>query len=568
MPSDERSHDKRLEALERRLEALERRLAEGAPAIAPPRFQEENAASTALIEEASIVSAIGLIGRTLIVLGGAFLIRFLTESQMLPQFAGTIVGIAYALFWIALADRAARREAYASATFHGVAAAMIGFPLLWETTLKFAYLTPMQSAAAVTIFTGIPLAVAGHRNMRGVAMVISAPAAVTMLALGFATQTLPSFLSALLLLGFGTLVLAYHRKWVLLGVCVAGIADLGVFVATMLRLLRPDVQAVAALGLSALCLVQLALIAVYFGTPSFLVFIRNRNLSLLEVAQIAAVLLIGCGGFIGVAVAAPEAGTALGLTLLVLAAACYSGAYQWLRHDTQRSRTFAVYSAAAIAAALVAAPLLFPGTFLPIVLALAAFVGSTIGSRIQSVSLGVHGAVYIVAAACSSGLAWGAVLIFSGSNLAPEFWMSPAPWIVFLVSLAVMLMQPGVVDTAFARACRRAGLPAMLLTAVTLAALVVSVSFGFQSEVGERALTASSILRTAVISLAAVLLAFLSRKERFAQSKWLVIPCLLVGGAKLIAQDLPSGQPSVLFGCLAIFGTALIIAPRLLRIRA
>ena len=131
-----------------------------------------------------------------------------------------------------------------------------------------------------------------------------------------------------------------------------------------------------------------------------------------------------------------------------------------------------------------------------------------------------------------------------------------------------MLMQPGTPDILFERSFRRVRLPATILATVTVGALVVSVAFGFRSEIAGGEITASSILRTAVISLAAVLLALLSRKERFAQSKWLVIPCLLAAAMKLLAQDLPSGQPSVLFGSLAVFGAALIIAPRLLRIRA
>lgn len=569
MLDDRRPLEERLDAIERRLDAIERRLAEGVAAMAPASgLEAEGETAGALLEEASIVSIVGLIGRTLIVVGGAFLIRFMTESAMLPQFAGTIVGIAYALFWVLLANRAARKDAYESATFHGISAALIGFPLLWETTLKFEYLTPLQSAAAVTLFTGIPLVVAWYREMRGFALVIGAPAAITMLALGFATKTLPPFLSALLLLGLATLVLAYDRKWYLLGIFVACVADLGILAATLARLLRPDGESVTALGLAALCLTQMALGAVYFGTFSFFVFWRNRNLSLLEVAQVVAVLLIGLGGFVGASLVAPDARTVLGLAIFVLAAACYVGAYYLLRHETERNRTFVVYSAAAVTAALVSTHLTFRSATLSIVLALGALACSAAGSRKQWVSLGVHGAVYILAAAVSSGLAWGTTVILWGTNLVPQFWVHPAPWIVFLVSVAVLLMQPGTSDLPFERCFRRACLPALLLTVVTLGALVVSVSFGFRPEIGESEATESSILRTAVISVAAVLLALLSRKERFAQSKWLVIPFLLVAGVKLIAQDFPSGRPSVLFGSLAIFGAALIIAPRFLRIRA
>jgi hypothetical protein len=559
--------EERMAAIERRLDAIERQLTDAVLPPATPQPESVGETTGALLEEASLISVVGLIGRTLIVLGGAFLIRFITESKTLPQFAGTIVGIAYALFWVLLADYEARKTASESATFHGVSAALIGFPLLWETTLKFAYLTPTQSAAVVTVFTGIALVVAWHRDMRSFALVIAAPAALTMLALGFATKTLPPFLGALLLLASATLVLAYERKWYLLGVFVAFVADFAIFIATVIRLLRPQSAVVATFGLTALCLAQLALVAVYFGTFSFLVLVRKRNLSLVEVFQIVAVLLLAFGGLVGVSLAAPAARTALGLLILVLTGGCYVGAYRFLWNDRERVRTFVVYSAAAATAAVVSAALTFRGASLPMILALGALACSVVATRGKCVSLGVHGAVYILAAAVSSGLAWGTVLILWGSNPAPELWTHTAPWVVFVVALAVVLTPPPTSDIAFERAVRRTRLPATILAAVTLGALVISVAFGFRSEIAEGEAIVSSILRTAVISLTAILLALLSRKDRFAQSKWLVVPCLLIAAAKLLAQDVPSGKPSVLFGSLALFGAALIIAPRLLRVR-
>ncbi len=484
---------------------------------------------------------------------------------MLPQLAGTVLGIAYALLWVLMANRAARKDAYESATFHGVSAAIIGFPLFWETTLKFQYLTPVESAAALTLFTALPLAVAWFREMRGFALVIGAPAAVTMLALGFATRTLPPFVAALLLLGLVTLLLAYDRKWYLLAAIVAFIADFGVAVAAIVRLARPDGEALTSLGPALLCAAVAALGAVYLGTFSFLVFRRRRNLEFLEVAQVVAVLAIGLGGFAATAVAFPGARPALGFAVFVLAAACYIGAYPLLREERASNRTFIVYSVAAAAAGLVAAYVSFRGAPLSIVLAAAALICSLVGSRMKSVSLALHGALYVSAASLSSGLLWGTLVVLSGANLVPELWRRPAPWCVFSFPWRSFFCgrerrTSSSSATSGGRDCRRS-----ILTALTLGALVVSAAFGLVSKVGERELVESSILRTAVLAGSAVLLALLSKRQRFAQAKWLVIPWLLLGGAKLAAEDLPSGKPSVLFGSLAIYGAALILAPRLLR---
>ena len=42
-----------------------------------------------------------------------------------------------------------------SATFHGLAAAVIGFPLLWEATIRFEILPPWASAAATALTTSL-----------------------------------------------------------------------------------------------------------------------------------------------------------------------------------------------------------------------------------------------------------------------------------------------------------------------------------------------------------------------------------------------------------------------------
>jgi drug/metabolite transporter (DMT)-like permease len=247
---------------------------------------------------------------------------------------------------------------------------------------------------------------------------------------------------------------------------------------------------------------------------------------------------------------------------LVLAATCYIAAYGLVDEATHKNRTLAVYSSVAAAAALVAAHLTLQGASLAILLALGALVCSASSSWRSSLSLAIHGAVYVLAAAFASGLLGGTIRTLWGSSRLPELLASPA-WIVLIVSIATTLMPPAS-SPSLERRIGKARLPAMLLAAITIAALVVAMACGFGSEISETELTTSSILRSTVICLSAILLALLSRNQRFVQSRWLVIPFLLLGAVKLIVQDLPSGEPSILFGSLGVFGAALIIAPRLL----
>ena len=69
----------------------------------------------------------------------------------------------------------------------------------------------------------------------------------------------------------------------------------------------------------------------------------------------------------------------------------------------------------------------------------------------------------------------------------------------------------------------------------------------------------------AALAAAALALAWAGRSERFRESAWLVYPVLAAGGLKLLAEDLPRSRPATLFIALALYGGALIIAPRLLR---
>ena len=78
---------------------------------------------------------------------------------------------------------------------------------------------------------------------------------------------------------------------------------------------------------------------------------------------------------------------------------------------------------------------------------------------------------------------------------------------------------------------------------------------------------ALAVIRTAVLALAAVALAFGVPRVRLFEMTWLVLPLIVLGGIKFLAEDLPHGRPLTLFLGLACYGTALIGASRVLRTR-
>jgi hypothetical protein len=74
-------------------------------------------------------------------------------------------------------------------------------------------------------------------------------------------------------------------------------------------------------------------------------------------------------------------------------------------------------------------------------------------------------------------------------------------------------------------------------------------------------------VRTSVLSIAALLLAWLGRKERLREWGWLVYPLLVAIGMKMVMRDFQVSRPATLFVAMALYGAALIVAPRLRRRR-
>ena len=114
---------------------------------------------------------------------------------------------------------------------------------------------------------------------------------------------------------------------------------------------------------------------------------------------------------------------------------------------------------------------------------------------------------------------------------------------------------------------RAARLVAMTVVVSTLGAFVLTlVASWLENGPGPDADTGLlATLRTAVIAAGALALAGLSRWRRLYDASLLVVPVLVLGGIKLVIKDFPLGRPSTLFIALALYGTTLIVAPRLAR---
>jgi hypothetical protein len=522
-----------LKELERRVSALE------GPSPAP----KEQVRLSIPVPHAgfSVLPIVTLVGRTLVILGGAFFLRYLTETQVLREWTGVGLGLAYASVWLWFANSAARKKGEeVNATFYGISAAVVGYPLIWEATAKFGYLSAPVAAVILAIFSIGTVAVVSHRRMYGVAFVNALPAAISMLSLGFLTRNLTVFLSTLLL--FGGIISWRSRKlsWPSLNLTVAAVVDLAFMLAIFTELLRPP-GAPSLVSLRMLGAGHLVFLLMYVGLACW-------NGSLTDQLQGFAAL---CIGLIGLWFT-----ESFGWAVLLISGGLYFMAY---RPRAVAGRiAFLFFSTSSLMSLVTACGILLSRDLFAITASLLALAFTVIGARVSRVSLGVHGGIVMLIAAISSDL-WRRVYeIFAGRVLSFEGWVSPQVILAFLAAaLACSPLAYSKMKTLQLRYSWTT-FPALASTSLCLGAAVICA---YVQVTG----TEPAILRITVLSTSAVVLAYLSRYEHARLSKWLVIPYLVFGGLKLAIQDLPAGNTSVLFVSLAVYGVALILTPRLVR---
>lgn len=505
-------------------------------------------------------------GRTLIALAGAFLLRAATEARMLPHFAGLALGAGYALVWFWYADRAGARGLRTGAFFHGLVAVIIACPLIWEATARFHLLAPESGGAALSLLILCGLFVARRRDLPLLAWLVAGGGGVTALLLTFATRAFIPFAVVQVLLGVALLWLAYERGWDLLATVGGGFADLTLLLLVALVIFAPQSGGLRELRPGALVGLLFGAVLAYLGSFSFRIVRRGREISGLEIAQTTALLGIGLGGAMAISLTRGVRTTLVGLAILALSIAAYAVAFTFADRELRRRRNFVFFSSVAMALALLSLGGMLRGGLRAVIFSLLAVVVTVLGVRRARVTLGVHGSLYALAAALFSGLlaAGAGCLLFGRADLAR--WSGACVWIA-LAAVLVCAWLPAV--RAGGATGRLSGAPRLLclsLVALAMGGLGTALLARALSLTGappERFLLAG--LRTAVLGMSTVVLAWVGRRERWREAAWLVYPCLGVAGVKLVLQDLRAGRPALLFFSFAIFGLALIVAPRLRR---
>ena len=550
----------RLAELESRLEAVERRLS-ALETTSSAETAVEQTAPDASLGEGFVGSASIHIGRVLLIFGGAYLLRAVTESEYVPTGIGIAMGAGYALLWLLMGHRTAQVEQQrASAAFYAGTSVLLALPLVVEAVTKFNLLSGAQGALALAAYFALALAVAVVRDLRSLAWLVTAGAIGSGFAVLIAARAPVAIVSLLLLVGLGSLWAVYVRQWPGLQWLGALGATAGTLVMLVLAgneqwALRPALAVVYAA----------ALLISYFTSFAIRSHVLGKDLGLFEGAQSA----VAAGVALWAATAVAGAGHAsllstIGISGLGLAASAYALALAPATRSV-RGKNFFYYLTVGLVFLVAGSALVLPSTAAAVLWSLTALIMAWLSGRTGWVILSLQCTVLLLAAGATSGLLATGLFAFAGDPSAP--WPAAVPWHPGLALTTVACLFIPVAQHS-PRWGKLAGLPQLTVLALSIwevGGLMVAYSAPLLADVlADPNLAALAALRTIVLAVSSVTLALSSRFRRWPEARWLVYPVLILVGIKLFVEDFPNGQPASLFVALVFVGGALLLVARLL----
>ncbi len=547
----------RVDALEQRVQQLEHR----AEASAAPAQQATLTPTAAVAMEATpseeASGVFPVLGKALLGIAGAYVLRALAESTSLPRLAIAAVAIAYALGWLMAASRAGAAKQFAAAAYTGTSALILA-PMLWELTLRFNVLSPMAAAGIVAVFVAAATALAWKQERPAVFMVAYGAAALTALAMSVVTHDMAPFTILLLVMVLVCEVASTRNRARTIRPVVAGLADLGIwaliFVYNSPQSTRTEYPA---LGTAALLAPASLLFAMQAATIAFKTIRQKQKITIFETMQaMIAFLLVACSLYFFV----PQWSAGIvGAGCLMLSGACYAAVFGLFRHpaEPRNFHVFALWSAALFLTGIFVS---LPAEWAATIAGLSALAMIVVAVRLGCKTLELHGVIYLAAAALASGL-----FTYAFHAMAGE--MPPVPaWSVFVVSACAVLCyaagreQPGEGWREQILHLVPASLAVCAVTALTARGLLWLIALGITPAVFHIAL-----IRTLTICSMALALAFGGSHWRRLEMTRVAYAAVAFVAAKLLFEDLRQGRMEFIAASIFLFALTLIGVPRLAR---
>jgi hypothetical protein len=540
----------RVEELERRISALERP-SEAAVLVAAEPDTPVSVQPTAALSFAPEGGVFSVLGKAMLGIAGAYLLRAVAESGSLPKLAVVVLALAYAGMWLVWASRMPSTARFASAVY-ATTAALILAPMLWELTLRFEVLPTSAAAGILGVFAVAAYALAWKRGLAMVVWVANVAAVLTALGLLIATRDL-------LLMAAASEVAAGSNRWLWLRPPVAAAADLAILILLYLYSGQgsppSDYKSIATPVLLALgCILFL----VYGTSIVFRTMRQRQKIGFFEIGQAVVVFLLAAFSVLrfGGTAAAPI----LGVICLLFSAACYALAYRHFDryHEERNYHVYATWSGALF---LTGSSLCLPTMPLALCLSVAAIVATLLGVRASRLTLEFHGLLFLAAAAYASGL-----LGYAAGALAGTFPAVPG-WIVWIVAASAVACYA--VGGRFRTDRWNQRLLQTLSAILAVAAVIIFLvsALVWLAAIG-MTLGAShvAVIRTLITCVVALALAFSGSRWQRTELIWIAYGTLALVTAKLLFEDLQHGHPGSTAVSIFLYAVTLILVPRMARV--
>ena len=551
----------RIAKLEARLARVEDRLSvlEGEQ---PVRVAADDTPPESSAAHSLVVSAPTHIGHTLLIFGGAYLLRAITDFEFVPTGIGISMGATYALFWLYMAYRKSAVDVQrTTAAILGALSIVLIMPLLVEATQHFKLLSGPQSATALAVYCALALGVGLKRNLRTLVWLATAGCIVTGLGIMMVSHSAYVVATILILLGLATLWIAYLKDW--LGLQWLGAVGANGVVLGLVGLsttdqwpIEPETAAVFATFLLLTYLVSFVY-RTHGSGHSVAFFEPMQALAASAIAFIATMMAEQAGQF--------------GLGLMAILSIVVGGSAYALAFSPEtrrlRGRNFFFYSTLGLLYVLAGSGLMLPYNAAAILWALLAVMMAVLSGRTGRVALSLQCTLLLFAAGIYSGILATGLQALAG-DAGPGWPGLLGTHVTVALATVACLFIP--VAQQSERWGKLAGLPQLIVLALAVwevgGLIVVVMAPLLAGAAGEApVLSVLASLRTAVLSLAAATLAISSRHWRWPEARWLAYPLLILVAIKLFAEDFPHGNAASLFVSLAFVGSAVLLAAKVIK---
>ena len=559
--------ESRITELERRIEALEAAVFADRDIVAaspPPTAEPVPSPTTSPIDRRPRLHFASLIGRLFMGLAGAFLLRAAVDDGLFPPAVGFALGLGYAAGWLVWADRFHGIEGSRRGLLHGMLAALIAYPLLWESGVARQLVTPVVALASTGLITAGFLFVAIRLNRQLIAVSAVLGTAAVGTAVYWGTESKSAACLMLIIVGILCVAAAPRRRWQAPQWIAASWANLVLFLPLLHAFGSPDRLEGGYPAPLVVLLLAAGQFVVYVSLFSRGMLNRSRPVGVFEVLQTIATMLLAFGSALVMTRSSGMAAMGIGVGALLCGGLLYAFSFGRVQSTHGKGAEFYYHSTLAVLLVLTGAAFLPAGGFVGALWMGLALLMSALGARRSRLTLRYHGAAVTLTAIFATGILMAAFPPLSATVATPLF--APAPLLVMgLVFVCgwVLASTPLPDDAAWTR---------RLPTALVFGASAL-LGTGLLAQTAGRIAGGGGILEPGVIAVirtlagcaTAILLMAMVRVLRRPEPAWLVMPLLFLLGIKLVVEDLNVGSSGLRFVGFLIYGATWIAAARTVR---